>query len=321
MRRKWVLPTLLVLAATGCTNYLPVPQGGGNWEQARAGVYEQRRAAAAAAQAAEEAATTTVASAATPAAPEWPMPQTTAVAGPEAQPLPPLAVGGGQAPARDAPVFGTTAETPAWQASAPVPVASPPPPAEVAPPAATVAQPTPEPPAAEPPAVVVAVPPAPATPPTSAATETTPPPVEVAAPIDETLTPPALSGVGFLWPVPTDGGDAVATSTTGDGGLLIDTSTGEAFVASENGVVVFAADALETYGRMVVVRHDGEYTTTYAQAGEVDVEVGEIVRRGQRLGSVGGAEADPKLYFEMRVDNRVVDPRAYLVGAPKLASR
>ena len=108
-----------------------------------------------------------------------------------------------------------------------------------------------------------------------------------------------------------------------DGGLVIEAPAGAPFVAAENGVVVFAADALETFGQMVVVRHDGDYTTAYAHARSLEVDVGDVVRRGQRLGLVGrsGAATADQLYFEMRVGSRVVDPQAYLVGTPSLAAR
>ena len=174
----------------------------------------------------------------------------------------------------------------------------------------------------QPPAPVAEAPPAPAPTPAATVAQAERPPPAVTASVDAALTPPSLSGVGFLWPVPTLADGTVMAATSGEGGLLIEASGGEPFVASENGVVVFAADALERFGHMVVVRHDGEYTTSYAHAGDIEVAVGDVVRRGQRLGSVGGTgAAEAKLYFEMRVGSRVVDPRAYLVGAPRLASR
>jgi murein DD-endopeptidase MepM/ murein hydrolase activator NlpD len=143
-----------------------------------------------------------------------------------------------------------------------------------------------------------------------------------AADADASLPPPALSGVGFLWPVPA-AGDTVRVSDVGDeGALAIEGPAGDPFVAAENGVVVFAGDDLEAYGRMVVVRHDGDYTTAYGHAARLDVAVGDIVRRGQRLGLIGttGEVTAPQLHFEMRVGSRVVDPRAYLVEAPRLVA-
>ncbi len=138
------------------------------------------------------------------------------------------------------------------------------------------------------------------------------------------LDPPALSNVGFLWPADgevRDGRSAGAPSHVANG-LTIQARPGEPFVASENGIVVFAGNSMETYGNMVVIRHDGDYTTAYGHAERLDVAVGDVVRRGQRLGVVGatGAVNDPQLYFEMRVGSQVVDPRHYLMGSPQLAS-
>ncbi|MFP4361810.1 MAG: murein hydrolase activator EnvC family protein, partial [Alphaproteobacteria bacterium] len=140
---------------------------------------------------------------------------------------------------------------------------------------------------------------------------------------DASLPPPALSGVGFLWPVPA-AEDTVRVTDIGDeGALAIVSPAGEPFVTAENGVVVFAGDDLAAYGRMVVVRHDGDYTTAYGHAQRLDVAVGDVVRRGQRLGLIGssGEVTKPQLYFEMRVGSRVVDPRAYLVEAPRLVAQ
>ena len=152
--------------------------------------------------------------------------------------------------------------------------------------------------------------------PVADARRATAPEVDAAA----ALTPPALSGVGFLWPVPAAGEAVRVSEVGGEGALAIEAPHGEPFVAAENGVVVFAGDEFDAFGRMVVVRHDGDYATAYGHAERLDVAVGDVVRRGQKLGLVGtsGAVDVPQLHFEMRVGSRVVDPRAYLVEAPRL---
>jgi murein DD-endopeptidase MepM/ murein hydrolase activator NlpD len=210
---------------------------------------------------------------------------------------------------RDAPVFDAGAAP-----TAPAPAA--------AAPASGPLEPKPLPPlrtaraeAEPPPAAAPDAPDAPA--PAVADTErATAPEVDAAA----ALTPPALSGVGFLWPVPAAGEAVRISEVGGEGALAIQAPSGEPFVAAENGVVVFAGDEFDAFGRMVVVRHDGDYATAYGHAARLDVAVGDVVRRGQKLGLVGtsGAVATPQLHFEMRVGSRVVDPRAYLVEAPRL---
>ncbi len=311
------LPVVVVTSLAACTHYVSVPQGSGHWEQARQSVYGGSAAPPSTLSEGTSSPEATLAQAMTPSA--------TTSASLDPKPLPPLVgASGGAVVVRDAPAYEPqVASAGTAQAANPEPLragpapSSPrstaqPAPVDPQPAAVTATPPRPEPPAA--------AEPAPLADPAPAVSERS---VVAAATIDEGLTPPSLSGVGFLWPVPGDDPAAVDAAAHAGGGMVITTASGAPFVASENGVIVFAADALERYGKMVVVRHDGEYTTTYAQAARLDVAVGDVVRRGQRLGLVGAVgEADPaRLYFEMRVGSRVVDPRAYLVGAPRLAAR
>jgi hypothetical protein len=307
--RLTALTLIGILATAGCTNYRPLPQTAGSWEEARRSLYGQSAPASAGTEPAP-AAPETPAPAPPPPMRSSPPPPTTTWDAPvpdapagrtlEPKPLPPL-----RTTSSDAPVPAATAE-PEPSAPTAVAVLPPPEPAETAPAAATAAPAETTPAADEEERVAVAA-------------RSAEPPVSEA---DASLPPPALSGVGFLWPVPA-AGDTVRVTDVGDeGALAIEAPAGEPFVAAENGVVVFAGDDLEAYGRMVVVRHDGDYTTAYGHATRLDVAVGDIVRRGQRLGLIGttGEVTTPQLHFEMRVGSRVVDPRAYLVEAPRLVA-
>ncbi len=302
--RVMALTLMGLVGVAGCTNYQALPHGGGgSWEEARRNLYNERAAGAdggapaAAAVAADTPVTarsTTTAATASPRTADAP-----AADALEPKPLPPLRT------TSSAPSPATTATR-----DAPVIAAAPPEPTTPEP---KVAEPTaPEPTAPEPTAAAT-----PVAEPVAART-----PAASTAPADAALPPPALSGVGFLWPVPAAGEGVRVTEVGEKGALAIEAAAGEAFVAAENGVVVFAGDDLEAYGRMVVVRHDGDYTTAYGHAERLDVAVGDVVRRGQKLGLIGttGGLAEPQLYFEMRVGSRVVDPRAYLVEAPRLVA-
>ncbi|MGF1474157.1 MAG: peptidoglycan DD-metalloendopeptidase family protein [Geminicoccaceae bacterium] len=144
-------------------------------------------------------------------------------------------------------------------------------------------------------------------------------------PSTETLPPPSLSGNGFLWPVEADPATLAAPSIEGwiANGITIPASQGTPILASENGVVIFEGDGIPAYGNMVVIRHDGDYTTAYGHLESTEVAVGDVVRRGQALGLAGatGLAAAAQLYFEMRVGAQVVDPVDYLTPSPRLASR
>jgi murein DD-endopeptidase MepM/ murein hydrolase activator NlpD len=90
-------------------------------------------------------------------------------------------------------------------------------------------------------------------------------------------------------------------------------------VAAAEGVVEFAGLAapgnrLASYGLVVMIRHNEHVTTLYAhlddRAHGLAVQVGDRVQAGQVIGYVGlsGYSTGPHLHFEVRVDNRPVDP-------------
>jgi murein DD-endopeptidase MepM/ murein hydrolase activator NlpD len=68
------------------------------------------------------------------------------------------------------------------------------------------------------------------------------------------------------------------------------------------------------YGRYVRVRHDEGYFTTYAHIARAaqGLSVGQRVSQGQIIAYVGstGLSTGPHLYYELRKDNRYLDPTA-----------
>ncbi|MGH9379733.1 MAG: murein hydrolase activator EnvC family protein [Thermoanaerobaculia bacterium] len=89
-------------------------------------------------------------------------------------------------------------------------------------------------------------------------------------------------------------------------GIAVATSQGAPVNAIYPGEVVFAA-LFEGYGRMVVVSHPGRVFSVYARLESLEVVQGVVVSFGQRLG-----RASDRLYFEIREQNRPVDPRIWL---------
>jgi murein DD-endopeptidase MepM/ murein hydrolase activator NlpD len=132
--------------------------------------------------------------------------------------------------------------------------------------------------------------------------------------------PPPLSGEGFLWPV--NGKLIGGFGETKDGqiraGIDIAARKGTPVLASEDGVVVYADDGIRGYGKLVLIRHDEDYITTYAHNSALLVEVGAKVRRGQVIARVGdsGDVEDSQLHFELRKGRQPIDPETVLVGRP-----
>ena len=129
--------------------------------------------------------------------------------------------------------------------------------------------------------------------------------------------PPPLTGRGFLWPVSGKviGGFGVTPNGQHRNGINIAARKGAPVVASEDGIVVYASDGIDGYGRMVLVRHDEGYITTYAHNATLLVEVGDVVRRGQVIARVGdtGDVSTSQLHFELRRGTKPVNPEAVLV--------
>ncbi len=75
------------------------------------------------------------------------------------------------------------------------------------------------------------------------------------------------------------------------------------------------------YGNQIVVQHSDGTQSQYAHLNDMGVRVGDTVRKGQRIGSVGstGGSTGPHLHFEMRKNGKAVDPTPYLTGASVVA--
>ena len=79
------------------------------------------------------------------------------------------------------------------------------------------------------------------------------------------------------------------------------------------GVVVWSGPKSK-YGLTVEVDHGKGFTTRYSHAEKLFVDVGEVVKKGQRIASVGstGRSTGPHVHFEIYKNGRVVDPASYI---------
>jgi len=93
-------------------------------------------------------------------------------------------------------------------------------------------------------------------------------------------------------------------------GIDIRASRGTPIRAARDGRVTFAG-WMGAYGNTVVIDHGGGHSTLYAHASAILVRQGERVTTGQTIARVGstGRSTGPHLHFEVRVNNRAVDPR------------
>ena len=77
---------------------------------------------------------------------------------------------------------------------------------------------------------------------------------------------------------------------------------------------VEAADGFTGLGTLVIVDHGANTYSLYGYLAEAVVAKGDVVRAGTEVGRVGLAPVggQPTLYFELRVDGRLVDPVEWL---------
>jgi murein DD-endopeptidase MepM/ murein hydrolase activator NlpD len=123
----------------------------------------------------------------------------------------------------------------------------------------------------------------------------------------------------FLWPV--DGGAFMRPFGEprrhhAHAGVDIRGKRGQDILAARDGVVAFGGGTGTGYGTMVVLDHGGGVQTVYAHAEKVLVHQGDAVRRGQPIALLGrtGNATTEHCHFEIRLDNRAVDPMPYLLG-------
>ena len=92
-------------------------------------------------------------------------------------------------------------------------------------------------------------------------------------------------------------------------GLDIAASKGSPIDAVMDGKVIFSGKR-GTYGNTVVIQHDDGYKSLYAHCSELKVSVGDQVKSGAEIATVGstGVTTGNHLHFEIRKNDEAVDP-------------
>ena len=104
-------------------------------------------------------------------------------------------------------------------------------------------------------------------------------------------------------------------------GLDFRAATGDPVRATANGKVASSGWA-GGYGRMVEIDHGNGLSTRYGHLSEINVKVGDTVRIGQVIGTVGstGRSTGPHLHYETRIDGEAVDPQKFLRAGVRLSA-
>jgi len=92
---------------------------------------------------------------------------------------------------------------------------------------------------------------------------------------------------------------------------------GAPIYAAANGRVSFVGER-SGYGNVVDISHGNGLMTRYAHMSKFSARVGEKVEAGEVIGAIGssGRSTGPHLHFEVRINDRAVNPRPFLEAAP-----
>jgi hypothetical protein len=98
-------------------------------------------------------------------------------------------------------------------------------------------------------------------------------------------------------------------------GIDFTAPAGTPIQATGNGVVERVEKRKTGYGRNIIINHGYGYKTLYAHLSSVEVNKGDRVMKGQRIGTVGstGTSTAPHCHYEVRVNNVPVNPINYVM--------
>lgn len=152
------------------------------------------------------------------------------------------------------------------------------------------------------------------------ATTTTTVVAPVTAPTTVSTTQPTASSTSISSPIsswrwPTDGKviENFSGAEGGNKGIDIAGSKGQAIVATADGRVVYAGNALRGYGNLIIIKHNDDYLSAYAHNDTMLVREQQEVKAGQKIATMGSTgTSSTRLHFEIRYKGKSVNPLQYL---------
>lgn len=100
-------------------------------------------------------------------------------------------------------------------------------------------------------------------------------------------------------------------------GMDIDGERGDSVVAAANGTII-KAEWQGGYGNMIEIDHGNGLVTRYGHLSKIEIAVGDVVERGQLIGLIGttGRSTGPHLHYELRLNDKAINPRRFLPPEP-----
>ncbi len=90
---------------------------------------------------------------------------------------------------------------------------------------------------------------------------------------------------------------------------------GTAIQATGHGTVVEVKKGSKGYGNKVLIDHGFGFKSLYGHMQTITVKVGEVVKKGQQIGTVGstGTSTAPHLHYEVWINGKAVNPVDYVL--------
>lgn len=140
-------------------------------------------------------------------------------------------------------------------------------------------------------------------------------------PVQQAAAQPAETGkrVDFAssvgqWKWPAEGKLVMHYSPDkGVNGIQIAGKEGSPVRATAAGEVVYIGEGLRGYGKLIILKHAGNYVSAYAHNRDIQVAEGQQIGSGEQIATMGNSGTDAvKLHFEIRKNGNPVDPETLL---------
>ncbi|AZL15039.1 M23 family metallopeptidase [Rickettsiales endosymbiont of Stachyamoeba lipophora] len=116
----------------------------------------------------------------------------------------------------------------------------------------------------------------------------------------------------FAWPVRGKVIQFFGKSNQGvaNKGIAIKVANGTTIKSIASGKIVYVGDEIPGFGNTTIIKHYGNWLSTYAHQESIKVKVGDIVNKGETIGLVGvsGNITTPQLYLIIKNNKKYLDP-------------
>ncbi|QGM81610.1 murein hydrolase activator NlpD [Otariodibacter oris] len=138
-------------------------------------------------------------------------------------------------------------------------------------------------------------------------------PASTASTTKDTNTPAPSSSIRWQWPTQGRIISGFSSAEGGNKGIDIAGTKGQAVKAAAAGKVVYAGNALQGYGNLIIIKHNDNFLSAYAHNDSIKVDEQDNVKAGETIATLGNTGTNTnKLHFEIRYLGKSVDPTRYL---------